>query len=107
MGEKCRARVAAVFHAFNRNLPVIVPAPILNSTSEMAIRKKRGIQFIWQLWTSLAAMIAGPMDAEDFTYQGRLMDQGAPANGVYQAQFQLFDAATNGTAQGQTVTNLL
>src|SRR5207302_2495627 len=31
-----------------------------------------------------------------FTYQGRLSDNGQPANGTYDFQFRLFDAATNG-----------
>jgi len=31
-----------------------------------------------------------------FTYQGRLTDNGLPANGTYDFQFRLFDAATNG-----------
>lgn len=32
-----------------------------------------------------------------FTYQGRLMDNGAPADGNYQFLFRLMDAQTNGT----------
>src|SRR5438445_4352414 len=31
-----------------------------------------------------------------FTYQGRLTDNGQPANGTYDFQFRLFDAPTNG-----------
>jgi hypothetical protein len=29
-----------------------------------------------------------------FTYQGRLMDAGNPANGLYDLQFELFDSTT-------------
>lgn len=39
-----------------------------------------------------------------FTYQGRLTDAGAPATGIYDLQFQLFDAATAGVQVGSTVT---
>ena len=39
-----------------------------------------------------------------FTYQGRLMDGGAPANGVYDLQFALYDAVTGGTPVGSPLT---
>jgi hypothetical protein len=35
-----------------------------------------------------------------FTYQGRLNDGGAPANGAYDFRFRLFDALTNGSFSG-------
>ncbi len=35
-----------------------------------------------------------------FTYQGRLNSSGTPANGVYDLQFTIYDAVTNGTALG-------
>jgi hypothetical protein len=41
-----------------------------------------------------------------FTYQGRLNDGGSPANGSYDLQFALFDAATGGHQVGGAVTNL-
>jgi hypothetical protein len=39
---------------------------------------------------------ASPMGTA-FTYQGRLNDGGAPANGFYDFNFKLYDAATDGT----------
>jgi|GEM_PF-1489271 len=39
-----------------------------------------------------------------FTYQGRLTDGGAAANGAYDLQFALFDAASAGTQQGANLT---
>jgi len=39
-----------------------------------------------------------------FTYQGRLLDGGNPANGVYDLQFQLFNAPADGSAVGPTLT---
>jgi hypothetical protein len=41
-----------------------------------------------------------------FTYQGRLQNNGSPANGSYNLQFALFNAATNGNQVGGTVTDL-
>jgi hypothetical protein len=38
-----------------------------------------------------------------FTYQGRLTDGGAAANGIYEMQFKLFDGA--GNQVGSTITN--
>src|SRR5438445_12995046 len=40
-----------------------------------------------------------------FTYQGRLNENGALANGSYDLQFSLYDAASNGNAIGAGVTN--
>jgi hypothetical protein len=45
--------------------------------------------------------IAGSQTA--FSYQGRLDDNGAPANGVYDFQFALFDSVTNGNQLGSVV----
>src|SRR5262245_19889239 len=38
-----------------------------------------------------------------FTYQGKLTDNGAPANGSYDFTLALWDAATNGTLIGSPV----
>jgi hypothetical protein len=39
----------------------------------------------------------------EFNYQGRLNDAGAAANGTYQIQFKLFDAAEGGNQIGKTI----
>src|SRR5947209_4723934 len=39
-----------------------------------------------------------------FTYQGRLTDGGAAANGIYDLQFVLFDSASSGAQIGSTQT---
>src|ERR1051325_8475757 len=41
-----------------------------------------------------------------FTYQGRLNDQGKPANGNYDFRFTLYDALAGGNAVGGPATNL-
>src|SRR5215510_1060885 len=54
------------------------------------------------LWTGVAAR--GQTTA--FTYQGKLVENGNPANGNYDFQFKLFDTAIvgTGTQQGTTLT---
>ncbi len=39
-----------------------------------------------------------------FTYQGRLTDSGAPANGLFDIELRLYDAAAGGNQIGSTVT---
>ena len=41
-----------------------------------------------------------------FTYQGRLDDGANPANGNYDLRFEIYDAASDGNQQGNTLTNL-
>jgi hypothetical protein len=68
--------------------------------------KKRLIALLTAL-TAAAALAAGSA----FTYQGRLGDQGQPAQGTYDLRFTLCDAGTGGnqvgtiTAKGVAVTN--
>ena len=40
----------------------------------------------------------------EFTYQGRLSQNGAPANGSFNLSFALFDADTNGNQIGATIS---
>ena len=47
--------------------------------------------------------LAAPMGTA-FTYQGRFNAGGSPANGAYDFEFKLFDAATAGNQIGSTVT---
>jgi hypothetical protein len=46
---------------------------------------------------------AGLAQTTAFTFQGKLTDLGNPANGSYQMQFKMFDAATNGNQIGATI----
>ena len=41
-----------------------------------------------------------------FAYQGRLSDGGQPANGTYDLEFTVYDAASNGSVAGGPQTNL-
>jgi hypothetical protein len=47
---------------------------------------------------------SAPAQGTAFTYQGLLNDGGSPANGSYDLQFTLYDAATNGNSIGTPVT---
>ncbi|HZE68783.1 MAG TPA: hypothetical protein VE135_04545 [Pyrinomonadaceae bacterium] len=40
-----------------------------------------------------------------FTYQGKLNDTGAPANGTYLMEFKLYDSLSDGTQIGSTISN--
>src|SRR3989449_10606689 len=58
------------------------------------------------LFTIVLAMSLGATTARaqtsSFTYQGRLTDGGAAANGNYDLQFALFDSLSGGTQVGST-----
>jgi len=40
-----------------------------------------------------------------FTYQGRLTDNGSPAEGIFNLRFTIYDSATNGSAVSGVLTN--
>jgi len=70
--------------------------------------KLRLVNLRW-LALGLCGLLAGRLHAAPlgtaFSYQGRLNEAGAPANGIYDVRFALWDAATNGTALGPALTN--
>jgi hypothetical protein len=58
------------------------------------------------VWACLESLCArGWAQGTAFSYQGRLNDGAAPANGSYDLRFGVFDAATNGSQMGLSVTN--
>jgi trimeric autotransporter adhesin len=54
---------------------------------------------------SFVSTLAVIAQSSSFTYQGRLNDGAVPANGTYDIQFALYDASSNGTQQGDLLTN--
>lgn len=69
-----------------------------------------------QFWGLLALLAGGCLLAAPgrlsaqttaFTYQGRLTDNGIPANGSYDLRFTLYDAAEGGTAVSVSLTNAI
>lgn len=63
----------------------------------------------WSRRIACAGLVATTMGAQaapqipDFVYQGRLDQNGAPANGSFDLSFALFDAPTAGTAVGPPI----
>ncbi len=56
------------------------------------------------LLTLLASLVVGQAQTTTFTYQGHLLDHGAPANGNYDLQFTLRDALTAGNQVGSALS---
>ena len=56
---------------------------------------------VFSVFTSLNAQTTA------FTYQGRLNDNGAPATGVYDLRFTVYDMVTDGNAVSSVLTNSL
>lgn len=52
----------------------------------------------------LSGLHIGLAQSTSFSYQGRLLDAGNPANGSYEMQFKLFDALVAGAQIGSPVT---
>lgn len=70
----------------------------------MLINFFKRIAMIFLLAASAASVAQAQSTA--FTFQGKLMDAGNPADGMYEIQFRLFDTSTVGTGsqQGMTLT---
>ena len=58
----------------------------------------------WAALLSVAFNLQLHAQSSAFTYQGSLSDNGSPATGIYDLQFTIYAAATNGVALG-AVTN--
>ena len=52
----------------------------------------------------LATLLASPVIAQPFTYQGFLKQNGQPVNGTLSINFKLFTALTGGSQVGSTIT---
>jgi len=66
------------------------------------------VRTCWEIGAALSfviALVVSPASAQNtaFTYQGHLDDVGAPANGLYDLRFRLYDVPTGGTQIGATV----
>lgn len=72
----------------------------------MHLAKLMKTRLLLTLACVLAALTAPAQQTTTaFTYQGRLLDAGVPANGYYDFQFTLHDAPTAGNALGTPVIN--
>jgi hypothetical protein len=50
-----------------------------------------------EILCGLSVMVSATPMGTAFTYQGRLTDQGSPANGEYDFEFRVFDALNDGS----------
>ncbi len=71
-------------------------------TEHVGIRWLRGVALVAVPIATLPFAIA---QGTAFTYQGRLTDNGGPANGDYDLKFSLFDDPAVGTQVGASLTN--
>jgi hypothetical protein len=73
--------------------------------TQMGSAKKRWLPFILILPVLVLLIGNATAQATAFTYQGKLVDNGSPANGQYDFEFKLFDTTAVGTGaqQGTTV----
>ena len=62
------------------------------------------ILFLCTLGALLVCAVAVRAQTSTFTYQGQLNDNGSPANGNFDMQFKLYDAAAAGNQIGSTIT---
>src|SRR5215475_9019670 len=82
-----------------------------NMPSQIKVqRATRSRSTVRQLALIVIALVSPTLafaQTTSFTYQGRFTDSGTAANGVYDMQFKLFDAASVGAGNqfGSTITN--
>jgi len=61
--------------------------------------------FLLVLSLCFSAALSARAQGTAFTYQGRLNDNGNPANGIYDLRFTIYDAAGGGSSVGSVITN--
>jgi trimeric autotransporter adhesin len=66
---------------------------------------KKPILFFITLFTLMLCVAQAATLPTAFTYQGRLSDNGQPANGIYDLRFSIFDAANGGALVAGPLTN--
>ncbi|MBP7866116.1 MAG: hypothetical protein KA419_09220 [Acidobacteria bacterium] len=70
----------------------------------------RALCLLWVLFTAFGCLAAGELRlapapvGTGITYQGRLADDGLPANGAYDFEFKLFEGLSTSSQVGSTVT---
>src|SRR6185369_6404229 len=69
------------------------------------MKQKTACWFGLVLFSTMGHQLVTNAQNTAFTYQGRLNDGTAPANGSYDVRFALYDALTAGVQQGGTLTN--
>jgi len=67
--------------------------------------KQRHLLIVTALCGFLTSTNSAQAQGTAFTYQGRLTDAGAPANGAYDLRFIIYDNSAGGSQQGPILTN--
>ncbi len=75
----------------------------MNTSSPIRRRHGRTRILVLLLLASIAMRSHAAPQIPDFVYQGRLQQDGAPANGNFDLSFALFDAIENGNQVGATI----
>ena len=67
---------------------------------------KRIVLLVWLCVSTLNPQLSTAFaQGTAFMYQGRLTDNGAPADGNYELRFAIYDATAAGNAVGSPITN--
>ncbi len=93
--------------ARNPKMKVVLESCLSFSFDTIGVRLFTGIWFFTLIFLG-EGFLGSSMLAQGtaFLYQGRLNDGGQAANGFYDLQFAVFDAATNGNQVSPVLTNL-
>jgi hypothetical protein len=76
-----------------------------NGSDFLRMNRKLLIFMALVCWAGILGGPSAVAQGTAFTYQGQLTDAAHPANGLYDLQFGLYDAASGGNQQGGYVTN--
>src|SRR5258708_17074037 len=80
------------------------PAPNHKPKKEPLMKLKLSSGLIVALFILAGTLHAAPLTTV-FTYQGRLLDKGEPATGLYDLRFTLYPGSSGGSPAGSVLTN--
>src|SRR6266849_3686026 len=80
------------------------PAPNHRPKKEPLMKIKLSSGLLVALFILVGALRAAPLTTA-FTYQGRLLDKGEPASGLYDLRFTLYPGSSGGSPAGSVLTN--
>src|SRR5262245_1278815 len=76
----------------------------MHTLPRLPFRKTACVRLFYAITILAATLVHSAGQGTAFTYQGQLSSSGAPANGLYEFQFAVYDAATSGTQQASIIT---
>lgn len=66
---------------------------------------RKSLRLVAALVVAVGSVLQAVAQTNAFTYQGRLLDSGQAASGVYDFQFSIYDAGSGGTLVSSVLTN--